>query len=50
MDKITSYRQIIKKILTGYYETAVQGLIDLNKIELDKLEDNERLAFDEEQY
>ncbi|NJL91996.1 MAG: XisI protein [Coleofasciculaceae cyanobacterium SM2_1_6] len=48
MTKSSNYRQIIKKLLTGYYEMAVQGSINLNKIELDKLETDERLAFDEE--
>ena len=43
MDKLEYYRTTIKKILTGYYEMTVKGAIALNKVEPD-----DRLAFDEE--
>ncbi|MDQ2097218.1 MAG: XisI protein [Tychonema bourrellyi B0820] len=43
MDKLEYYRDTIKKILTEYYQMKVQGAI-----ELDELEPDDRLAFDEE--
>ncbi len=43
MDKLEYYRNTIKKILTEYYQMAVQGTIAL-----DQLEPDDRLAFDEE--
>lgn len=43
MDKLASYRNTIKEILTGYYEMTVKGRLELNELESDN-----RLAFDEE--
>jgi XisI protein len=43
MDKLESYRNTIKTILTGYHEMTVKGTIALNELEPD-----DRLAFDEE--
>jgi hypothetical protein len=43
MDKLEYYRSIIKKILTGYYEMTVKGVIVCDELDADV-----RLAFDEE--
>ncbi len=43
MDKLEYYRNTIKKILTEYYQMAVQGTIVLEELDPD-----DRLAFDEE--